>query len=79
MLKQVPQFSAPSLGNQALVRRCEMPRGAPVLTDRDWVEIYYALESKCDLFVGDDQEWIGHLKNIMASIRTWCDENEITL
>ena len=51
---------------------------APVLTDRDWVEIYYALESKT-LQVDDDREWEGHLRNIMTSIQNWCEEQEITL
>jgi hypothetical protein len=37
------------------------------LTERDWTEIYYALDSKKQE-VDDDKEWVGHLENIMERI-----------
>ena len=43
------------------------------LSKEDWVEIYYAVESKRlflerDHYCGRDLNWVGHLKNIMEII-----------
>ena len=41
----------------------------PALTNKDWAEIYYALEHKLtSAAVDGDEEWIGHIKNIMETI-----------
>jgi hypothetical protein len=37
------------------------------LDERDWSEIYYALDSK-QQEVSDDHEWVGHLENIKEKI-----------
>jgi hypothetical protein len=37
------------------------------LTERDWAEVYYALDSKKQE-VSDDKELVGHLENIMEQI-----------
>jgi hypothetical protein len=51
---------------------------APKLSDSDWVEIYYALDSVATRVErgeygpedkeGDDEEWISHLRDIMSVI-----------
>lgn len=37
------------------------------LDERDWAEVYAALESK-QQEISDDHEWVGHLENIKEKI-----------